>query len=245
MHTIKLLIIALFALGLLSCEKEQQLPNPEISNFTDSRDEHVYQTVKIGEQWWMAENLAFLSKVSPVEFGSVVEPIYYVYDYNGYDPIEAKERWDYKIFGVLYNWEAAIVVCPNGWHLPTKLEWVQLYEYLSQNAYEYFNEEGSIGKALASNSLWDTVSYQPSEGQVCWQQYSNNTSGFNAFPGGRRYSFSEGDFIWLGKVAYFWSSSLADAENAWMFGLDYLSSGTMLAENYRQDGFSVRCLKNE
>ena len=82
----------------------------ETGSFTDSRDDKVYKTVKIGDQWWMSENLVYKSN-------------------NGcftYDEIE-----DYvKNHGYFYNWETANNVCPEGWHLPSDSEFEKLSNYL-------------------------------------------------------------------------------------------------------------------
>lgn len=79
--------------------------------FTDSRDGKVYQTVKIGEQVWMAENLAY----KPASGN------YWAYD---------NEADNIAVYGYLYDWETARNVCPTGWHLPTDAEWTQLTDYL-------------------------------------------------------------------------------------------------------------------
>jgi len=77
-----------------------------------------YSAVKIGEQVWMAENLAWLPAVSPPSAGSQTEPHYYVYGDDGADVATAKSKPDYSTYGVLYNWQAALKACPEGWHLP-------------------------------------------------------------------------------------------------------------------------------
>ncbi len=82
----------------------------ETGSFTDKRDGKVYKTVKIGDQWWMAENLAFKT-----ENGCWV-----------YEDIK-----DYvKTHGYLYSWEVAIKACPDGWHLPSMQDWWNLSNFL-------------------------------------------------------------------------------------------------------------------
>ena len=127
------IIISLFAVVFLySCTPiPQEAPN----TFTDSRDGKVYKTVTIGEQVWMAENLAYLPSVIDPPTGSEdagheTDPYYYVYGYADIDVAAAKATENYQTYGVLYNWTAAITACPSGWHLPSDAEWKQLEMYL-------------------------------------------------------------------------------------------------------------------
>lgn len=102
--------------------------------FTDSRDGHVYKTIKIGNQTWMAENLAYLPlAASPLNVESNNDPLYYIYD-------KAK-------YGVLYNWPAALSAAPTGWHLPSYDEWIELSVYLGG-----WSIAG--GKMTSTNSSW-------------------------------------------------------------------------------------------
>ncbi len=82
----------------------------ETGSFTDPRDGQTYNTVKIGNQWWMAENLNY----NPGS-GS------WCYDDNS---------GNCSTYGRLYNWATALTVAPAGWHLPTDAEWTILTDYL-------------------------------------------------------------------------------------------------------------------
>ena len=142
------LVLALSATG---CTK-QPVVNPDNGSFGDSRDMHVYNWARIGQQVWMAENLAFLPSVSPLINFSETEPIYYIYGYNGSLVSEAKAASNYTRYGVLYNWQAAIAACPAGWHLPGDDEWKLLETYLGMSQQDLGNEgfraSGSVGNKL-------------------------------------------------------------------------------------------------
>ena len=120
--------------------------------FTDPRDGKVYKTVKLGEQEWFAENLAYLPVVNPGSEGSKDEgkenrPMYYVYNYYGTDVTEAKATAEYQNTGVLYNYWATMNgaepmadlfavstvqgPCPDGWHVPSAGEWWTLGKWVA------------------------------------------------------------------------------------------------------------------
>jgi PKD repeat protein len=115
--------------------------------FRDYRDGHVYRWVTIGNQVWMAENLAYLPDINPPEDYSPTIPLNYVYDYYDYNTDEAKALSNYSTYGVLYNWTAAMNgssassanpsgvqgICPEGWHLPSDDEWFDLIFYVGGN----------------------------------------------------------------------------------------------------------------
>lgn len=78
--------------------------------FTDDRDGHKYKWVKIGDQVWMAENLAFKTATGSWAINN--------------------DESNVAIYGRLYNWTTAMTVCPAGWHLPSKDEWPVLTDFL-------------------------------------------------------------------------------------------------------------------
>ena len=124
----------------------------EYGSFTDSRDGKVYKTVTIGEQVWMAENLAYLPSVVGPATESYTAPYYYVYGYDGTSVATAKATTNYQTYGVLYNWPAALTACPSGWHLPSDAEWTQMKNYLIANGYN------NIAISLASANGWQSSS---------------------------------------------------------------------------------------
>jgi len=190
-----------------------------VGQFTDRRDDHQYGYKIIGSQTWMTENLAYLPTVSPSSDGTDYDKYYYVYGYEGTSVSDAKAIANYTTYGVLYNWNAAQADCPVGWHLPSDAAWKVLENYLGPGA----------GYFLKSTSYWN------SHGN------GNNSSGFNALPGGNRRDKS--GFNVLGGMAYFWSSTL-ESGRAWFCYLTSDDIEVYRSTDYKRSGFSVRCLKD-
>lgn len=228
------------------------IPQSVSNSFKDYRDGKVYKTVTIGDQIWMAENLAYLPEVVDVRTGSEITPHYYVYDYNGYNVSSAKATSNYKRYGVLYNWAAAQTACPKGWHLPVDAEWKLLEEYLIANGYNYDNttEGNKIAKSMATTTFWEQE--EPSvifgltaEGTPGSADFSEirNKSGFSALPGGSRYH--NGRFSEVGIFGSWWTSTEDGTRYAknWILhnGLSNLVSGS----GSKGVGRSVRCVKGD
>jgi len=202
-------------------------------SFTDARDGRRYKTVTIGNQTWMAENLAWLPAVSPAGSGSTVEPFYYVNDYNGFIVEQAKQKTNYLRYGVLYNWTAAQTACPDGWHLPTDVEWQAMEQHLGMTAPELnqmrFRLSGQVGGQLKSVAGW----YQNLNG--------NGNAGFHAKPAG--YREKGGSYKYTESFTGFWSSNENDSYGLYR-GLYYFNDGVYRGNWYKSAAFSVRCVEN-
>ena len=219
--------LILFIVFMVSITCNKNIPKKlESFDISDSRDGNIYKALKIGEQTWMLDNMAYLPSVSLSTDGSSHDPYYYVYDYEGTDVSAAKVTDNYKTYGVLYNWEAARTACRVGWHLPSDDEWDQLIDYLGGE-----NDAGGKMKETESN-YWKN----PNIG-------ATNSSNFSALPGG--YRFANGSFDLMGTDAIFWSSSEIDSNTAGRLILRYYYSETSYSYSYEGYGFSVRCLKDE
>ncbi len=228
--------------------------NVAVDTFTDSRDGNVYKTTTIGDQTWMAENLAYLPSVAGPLTGSYTELYYYVYDYDGTDVAGAKATTNYITLGVLYNWPAALTACPAGWHLPSDEEYTLLEEYLANNGYNY---DGSIGydlnepngprekiaKSLANEDGWGSYTGTGTVGNTDYPAYRNK-SGFSALPGG--YRQYDGIFLFVGFDGYWWSSTEYDTNPiaAWGRGLYYFFNNVFRQTLLKDYGFSVRCVRD-
>ncbi|MFA5228974.1 MAG: FISUMP domain-containing protein [Candidatus Paceibacterota bacterium] len=191
--------------------------------FTDTRDGKEYKMVTIGEQVWMAENLAYLPSVVGPGTESNETAYYYVYDYYGTDIAAAKATKEYKTYGVLYNWPAAMTACPEGWHLPGAEEWTILINYLGGN-------EIAHGKMQeAGTALWITPDAK-----------ATNSSGFTGLPGGR---YSHGYFAYLGHEGNWWSSNEYGTNDAMRFYMHNIIRVDNL-HSRRNYGLNVRCVQH-
>ncbi len=215
------------------------IPDGATGTVTDA-DGNVYQTIYFGGREWMAENLRYLPEVHDPSEGSADEPRYYVYGYSpgaGQGNVEdAKAETNYEIYGTLYNWDAAMSVCPDGWHLPDDDEWKELEIHLGMSQADA-DKEGfrgtSEGSKLAGNySLW------PKGDLIDDPEFE--TSGFNALPGGGRIFF--GDFGH--GYASFWSSTESNTDNFWVRYLDYYTPQISRINFTGTWGFSVRCIRD-
>lgn len=207
--------------------------------FKDGRDGKKYKWVKIGNQIWMAENLAYLPFVFSPDTGSITDPFYYVYGYDSTCVKCAMKTPFYKTYGVLYNWIAAqngntlsmksanLIqgICPNGWHLPSDAEWGELIDFVG-------------GSNIAGGRLKesDTIHWiAPNFG-------ASNDFHFSVLPGG--YRFINLTFTGMGNFGHFWSATEYDSENA--LSRDFDNESTIIYSSYinKEIGFSVRCIKN-
>jgi uncharacterized protein (TIGR02145 family) len=204
-------------------------------------DGRHYAIVTIGEQTWMAENLAYLPNVSPPDQGSLSEPYCYVYDYHGNNLEEAKTTQTYQTYGVLFNWPASLDACPEGWRLPTDDEWTVLTEYVSsQSDYLCDSNTNYIAKALAATTNWYSNNITCAVGN---NLSANNATGLTGMPGGFRRN--DGIFDYISGFGYWWSSTEYSAASVYYRSLDYWSAKVNRSNISKDFGFSVRCLRDE
>jgi len=199
-------------------------------DFSECKDANGrnYPTVMIGTQIWMAENLAYLPTVNNLIDGSEDEgyetiPFYYVNGYNGTDIVTAKSTSYYKTYGVLYNYNAALIAAPKGWHLPTNDEWMVLRNFL-----------GGVfcdGKTLKSTTGW------------IWPNMATNSNCFNALPGGNR--GGGGSVNEIGYRATWWCST-ESIGTPWICNWNMFNNSTNLGQgrDEKSMGFSIRCIKD-
>jgi len=192
-------------------------------------DDNVYQTVKIGNQWWMAENLYVRhyrngDKIPEVTennlWKSLATEAMCFYDNNSdYAP-------DY---GALYNWftvNDSRNIAPEGWHVPTTAEWQTLLDYLG--GYKY------AGDALkeAGTEYWHSPNTN-----------STNETGFTARPAGFR-SEDNGKFYSMGSATYFWSATSNGNNEAGVSTLFSEYSAMDIFDMDKKVGISVRLVRD-
>ncbi len=197
---------------------------PEITDI----DGNKYQTVWIGNQLWMAQNL----RTTTYRNGTPIPHVTDNTEWSGltsgawcwYDNSTSYEQ----PYGKLYNWYAVNDIsglCPSEWRVPTESDWTTLADFL-----------GGVGLAggkmkEAGTSHWDS----PNTG-------ATNETGFSGLPGGGR--DEAGLFHNTGSAGYWWSSIEQSGTFAW---LRNLSSNDDNLDNtlffLKKSGLSVRCLK--
>lgn len=182
----------------------------------DSRDGNTYRTVRIGQQYWMAENLNYKT-----ETGSR----YY------------EDSTEYSSYGLLYLWDAAISACPNGWHLASDEDWLILESYLGMSERQV-NRLGlrgiNEGNQIKSTTEWYQDSLINGNGSDSW--------GFTAYPAGTYWT--DGYFDAFGFTARFWTSTEKAGVYSYYRVLNYHVGGILRTYNVKTDGFSVRCIRD-
>jgi uncharacterized protein (TIGR02145 family) len=230
------------------------------SSVTDY-DGNTYNTVQIGNQCWMKENL----KTTHYSDGTAIPHV--TGDSEWDDLTETEKAWCYydnssvngNTYGALYTWAAAMNgaagsnsnpsgvqgVCPDGWHLPSDDEWVELEDYLIANGYNWDGSTSGnkIGKSMASTSDWNS---SLEEGDVGNDQLSNNSTGFTALPGGYRRGHNDAGFYANGLYGKWWSSRGESSASAYYRYLSYkYSSLVRSSHSNKESGFSVRCVRDD
>jgi len=217
--------------------------NCEYETLADNRDGKTYKTVKIGSQWWMAQNLDYETESSSC--------------YNNADS-------NCTTYGRLYTWAAAMDsvgafgtkgkgcgfrtkcspvppvrgICPEGWHLPDQAEWETLFEAVG-------------GKSTAAKELRSATG---------WNNAGEDRFAFSALPAGSRELeksesagdnsvYLPGEFSGKGYVACFWSSTetLTESEytgTAYRIYWENKDDNVGIGNRMKSLMMGVRCVKD-
>ena len=230
-YVLQFLIISMISsFVIISCEEEKN-ETGENTDTTDSTitdiDGNIYNKIIIGNQTWMVENLKVTHYTDGTEiklesnnnsWGVTTEGAYCWYNNDG-------ELYS-NDYGALYNWIAVVTgkICPEGWHVPSDAEWLELENFIINDGYE-----GTVGYVLKANYKWID------------NGYGTDVYGFKAFPGGNRPA--NGDYKYLGNSGFWWSSSL-DNDKVWIRSLDYNNSNLHRVSALKTFGMSIRCIKD-
>ena len=222
--------------------------NIEYGSFMDTRDNNLYKTLIAGNTEWMAENLKYLPEVvgPGTTTNSYTTAYYYVAGYDSTDVFTAKSTENYKIYGVLYNWKAALIACPSGWHLPSDVEWTHLENFLADNGYNFDGTTGGgaerIAKSMATDSGWLISYIVGAVGNIDYPE-NRNKSGFSALPSGQR--ASDGGFSNVGSHSgTWWTSTEHSTYDAWNRNLFYNNRNISRSYPDKVSGFSIRCIRD-
>jgi uncharacterized protein (TIGR02145 family) len=213
----------------------------EFSTKIEDADHNAYNTVLIGTQLWMAENLktttlnnstAILNIIgdTPWALDSVAQTPAYCW-YN--DNIANK-----PIYGAEYNWYAVNTgnLCPTGWKVPSDADFGDLELFLGVPSADIFiwgfrgTDQGSQMK--------NTTGWAAGEN-------GTNTTGYSGLPGGYRFAINGASYD-LGILTYWWSSTeeTAGAITAFYRRLDGNNTGIYRGATRKWGGKYIRCMKN-
>ena len=190
----------------------------------------TYNTIAIGTQCWMAQNLNIGTRIDSLQDQTNNQII----EKYCYRDIES----NCDIYGGLYQWNEAMQystmegtqgICPGGWHIITSNDWGVLRNHVGSDATG--GKLKSVGTLEGSSGLW----YSPNTG-------ATNESGFSGLPGG--YRTNSGTFQQLGYEGGWWQSNGSPTLNGGHELVEYntainFGGGTPVAF-----GRSVRCIKD-
>ncbi len=221
-----------------------------ISTITDY-DGNVYNTVQIGSQCWMKENLktTHYADGTSISHGSSTSTTtaYWYYPNNSSS--------NKATYGLLYNWKAVKRyatassadpggiqgICPNGWHVPSDAEWKQMEMAvgMSQSDANGTGYRGSIAARLCGNTGWSSSTNANAAGNTSATE--RNSSGFSALPAG----LYKGSYTVFSYEAYFWCvwNDTEEGRRA----MRYTNAGVTRGGgggSIQNRGQSVRCIKN-
>ena len=218
---------------------------------TDIEGNH-YRVVKIGNQYWMTENLKTTKYAdgTPLVRGTGVGDITGDYTTKYYFWYSDDSVSFYETYGALYTWAAIMNdspgsdanpsgvqgVCPMDWHIPSDAEWKELEMYLGMSQAEADGTEWrgtDEGLKLRETGILHWTS--PNLG-------ASNSSGFTALSAGIRYY--NGTYGMKGNDSYHWSATAIDSDSAWGRLLKYDQSGVNRYDGSRNLGLSVRCIRD-
>lgn len=191
-------------------------------------DGNTYNTVTIGDQVWMKENLKVTKLNDGTDIPLVTDSDTWFQTSNPGCSWYGNDEATYAAtYGAMYNWYTVSTgeLCPEDWHVPTDEEWTALTDYLG-------------GEEVAGSKLKET-------GTQHWESPNTdatNETGFTALPGG--YRSNGGTFYSIGSTGNWWTSSAKDEIYVWNRRMNANLSNVSRGNSNKNFGFSVRCIKD-
>ena len=214
-------------------------------------DGNIYETIQIGEQVWMAENLKTTRYSNGDEIIYINNPNDWNNNFVGHYAAYNNDLLNVDLYGYLYNWSAANDsrgICPEGFHLPSDQEWSELIQYLDPSTNPFAENHNDVHSSLAGGFLKDTGTIQGEDG--LWQApntNATNVTGFSALPAGLT-NDENGNFnlmgYYLGYLAWYWTSTAIDSDLAWSRELFWSGSDIHRHSITKNYGISVRCVSD-
>jgi len=216
-------------------------------------DGNIYNTVLIGNQCWMKENLKTTSyrDGTPIEYPGNDNLAWQDNNTGAYSWYNNDPGWKIS-YGALYNWHAVNntnSLCPEGWHVPSDADWLQLLLYVVSQGYpnQWDNPNGSANALKSCRQISSPLGF-PCNTLIhpCWNlhaiHHGFDAFGFSGLPGGRRNS--NGTFNYLNVHSYWWSTlEYSMPYAAWCRSYAHNSGRIYRVNHNKNKGFSVRCLK--
>ena len=197
--------------GTTAVETSEEIFDPtniEYDSVVDARDGKMYRTVKIGNRWWLAENLNYAADSS--------------YCYND-------EPDSCAIYGRLYPWTVAMLldtaynklnatyneriknkhrgICPEGWHIPSEKEWEEMIDYADSH-------NGNEGVSASLRTTYGWIRNEKYDIKYI------NRFGFAGLPAGAKAEkemrksdcnyqtrYEDAIYCGIGEEAFFWTST--------------------------------------
>jgi uncharacterized protein (TIGR02145 family) len=216
---------------------------------TDGRDGKSYNTVQIGSQCWMTQNLnlgTMITNTAEQLNNGIIEK----YCIN-------ENELNCNVYGGLYQWAEMVQylngasnntswnpvpngnvqgICPAGWHLPTDAEWCTMTIFLDASV--NCNIDPVIGL-----SGTDAGGRMKEEGSTNWASPNTgatNSSGFTALPAGFRNP--GGGFYNYQYFGFFWAATGGSPDRTYTREVRYNTAQVSRGHTLKTCGFSVRCL---
>jgi len=240
-HYLNILLGICYTVFLVGCAKDEDPDYIIERGVVTDVDGNTYATVKIGEQWWMAENL----RVTRFNDGS---PISYIPVNSGEDSVWARvdsAAYCYindSLFGCLYNAYAVggeKNIAPEGWHVPTDEEWRELEQtigMLESEAAQTGWRGVAEANALASRYNVGWPANDQDEGL-----YGSDYYGFNAVPANVR--GHDGRTNVQNNSAWWWCNSELEG-HFYYRTIDSYHQRIFRQVTVPANGMSVRCVKD-